>query len=381
MKRGLRARRLLSVLACALAACGGETVAVPDFARAIPGSACAVFVAHDAAMNARVRELVEPFALPLGLTLDGDALRSWVVDPRTPSGAATLADSQTFRAALAAEPIRVAEPGTAFVFLDLQAVVDGARVRVAEALAKFAPVLDAAGLTTLWFAAGELTFDEKALRADLLVMASDPDAGPLGLLARGPLGASLLSSRHAKDRARLELRAAPLAVLRLLDSVNQGARAGEMRLDAAALELATRIARVFTQQADGRVSWRVDARGAASIAIGVHDQHEAREALAAVLPIFDVEEPRLPMGFALRFLPGRLLLEQGEPLPGASGQGELEPRGPLPPDPAGDLPAPPPSDASSRPFELDAVLLNGRALHVDMAHDGVQALRVRLRVD
>ena len=351
----MTARRAFALVLLACAACDATDTAVPDFAQSIPGSAFAVVRAHDAAARAVLRRwfaaAAESFALTLGEADDS----LWLIDERTPSAVATLGASRTFRQAHAARP---APDGANWIWLDLQAGVDGARARLAERFAVALQVVDLLDLRTLEWAAGELEIAGDRIAGDLSIQATSDASGPLAWFVRGDLAPTLLADPRPDDRAALELRFEPRAVARALASPSRDARPSEFRFDGAVFDLALAAARSIAEILDGRLAWRVDRTGAVAIALGVVDGERARAGIEALVPRLADEPLKLPGGLGLRFEPRRIVVDRGA----SDLAGRFTPPG---------------------AFWCDLAMADGRRLHAELANEGGAdpRLRLRLRID
>ncbi|MBI5852663.1 MAG: hypothetical protein HZB39_16750 [Planctomycetes bacterium] len=342
-----------ALLACA--ACDGTDVVVPDFAQGIPGSAFAVGRAPDVAARAVMRRWFAAAAESFQLTL-GEADDSlWLIDARTPSPVAELRASRTFREAHAVRP---APEGANWIWLDLQAGVDGARARLADRFAVALQVVDLLDLRTLEWAAGEIEIAGDHVACDLTIHATSDASGPLAWFVRGDATPSLLADPRPDDRAALEIRFEPRAVVRALASPTRDARPSEFRFDGAVFDIGLAVARSLASLLDGRFALRIDRTGAVAIALGVEDGERARAGIEALVPRLGEEPLRLPGGLGLRFEPRRILLDRG-----AS-------------SPAGSF-APPAA------FWCDLAVPDGRRLYAELAREDLAdpRLHLRLRLD
>lgn len=348
-------RRAFALVLLACASCDATDAAVPDFAQRIPGSAFAVGRAHDAAARAVLRRwfaaAAETFALTLGEADDS----MWLIDERTPSPVATLDASRNFRQAHAARP---APDGVNWIWLDLQAGVDGARARLADRFAVALQVVDLLDLRTLEWAAGEIEIAGDRIACDLTIRATSDTSGPLAWFARGDATPTLLADPQSDDRAALELRFEPRAIVRALASPVRDARPSEIRFDGAVFDLGLAAVRAMAKHVDGRFALRIDKTGAVAIALGVENGESARAGIEALVPRIADEPLRLPGGLGMRFEPQRIVVDRGASSPA----GRFAPPG---------------------AFWCDLAVPDGRRLHAELAHEGGAdpRLRVRLRLD
>ncbi|MCC6783904.1 MAG: hypothetical protein IT457_13760 [Planctomycetes bacterium] len=345
--------------ALVLGACGRDAAPLPAFAASIDAAASVVLVLPDEALRARLIAVLEPLAARVGLEQHVAADRLWYVDPRAPSPLASLAESRTFRAALAARPLP--DTGASWCFVDLQALTDGVRARLVELAPRIVPVFDALGLGSLAWAAGELTSGETSLALDLSIRATDDVGGPLAWLSKERARESLLAGPEPAESLGVEFRFTPSAVARALDSIVADRRPGELRLDGVMLDAALHAARALCAKLDGRLSLRLAAPGRPTLALGLADGEAARAALAALLPRRDREAPLQLGGLQFRFDADRLLLGVAE-----AGAAEGLPRGGAAP--------PGPLLVWGRVPELGA-------LRIELTHEGELGLRLTARID
>jgi hypothetical protein len=354
-------------LACAgalgalvLGGCGQDAAPLPAFAVSIDAAASVVLVLPDEALRARLIAVLGPLAARVGLEQHVAADRLWYVDPKAPSPLTSLAESQTFRAALAARPLP--NSGASWCFVDLQALTDGVRARLVEHAPRIVPVFDALGLGSLAWAAGELTSGDAQLALDLSIRATDDVGGPLAWLSRERARESLLDGPKPAESLGVEFRFAPAAVARALDVIVADRRPGELRLDSVMLDAALHAARALCAKLDGRLSLRLATPGRPTLALGLADGEAARSALEALLPRRDREAPPQLGGLRFHFAADRLLL--GVAADDAAAEGV--PRG---------------SAAPPGPLRIWGRVPELGALHIELTHEGELGLRLTARVD
>lgn len=335
--------------------CGAERDSVPEAFRSVPGSAAIVFVAPDTGLPERLAALGAGFAVEFGLEWVVRDSHAWLVDPSTPSTFDSLAESPTFSAAWRSVPRDPAHGDATWVFADLQAVVDGARSRLMQDLGRLVPLVDACGVSSLHWAAGELRTTQSGLALDLRLASADGDSPPCSLFDDGVIAPTLLPDATHDDRLRVEIRTRPAGLAQIVAAVESRPREGELRMDVAVTGYIAEFAGALVAQLDGRLSMRMTADGTPELAIGVLDHEDARDALSRAIPQLDSARPRLPFGVEARFEPGRLTLGRGE----VGAAGSFQPTVPL----------------------LIEGRADGRHLRVTLSGDGPSRLRLHVDVD
>ncbi len=356
----IRAARGVLLAALGLGACGADRAAVPAPWSKVPGNAVMAFVAPVGHLPRELDVLCEDLVRSAGLRSGSEGDIGWLIDPRAPTGYASLADSPTFRRAFALRPPPSLAADSAWLFVDLQVQVDGIRARLVDRGRFMEPLLDALGLSNLLFAVGEVKVGGKGgatagLDVDLEVESVDSGVGPCALIAADAAAPSPLGDPAEADRAWLELRFDPAVAARMVSAAMPQLREGEVRLDAALFGYLAGAGVALMKQADGRLALRIGSDTGLEFALGVRDQEEARDILARRIPQLDRDDFKLPTGETVRFEPGRIVVARGETVPA----GGFRPTEPC----------------------VGRVAVGAQRIGFGIVHEGPTILRVRIRSD